>query len=51
MLRDCARRESVAAFAKTYGAAFLMANEKITDEADELLAFYDLHPEHWIPTT
>ncbi|MGW0567536.1 hypothetical protein [Streptomyces tauricus] len=43
LLRDCAGRDAVAAFPSTYGAAF--------PEADELLAFSDLPPEHWIPTT
>lgn len=35
-------------FAKTYGAKFPNAVAKITDDRDELLAFYDFPAEHWI---
>ncbi|MEV1082575.1 IS256 family transposase [Streptomyces sp. NPDC050211] len=45
--RDHAQR-AVAAFAKTYGAKFPKAVKKITDDVDELLAFYDFPAEHWI---
>lgn len=38
----------IAAFAKTYGAKFRKAVKKITDDTDELLAFYDFPAEHWI---
>ncbi|SFF91420.1 Transposase (or an inactivated derivative) [Actinacidiphila alni] len=40
--------KSIAAFAKTYGAKFPKAVAKITDDAEELLAFYDFPAEHWI---
>ncbi|MBX7555324.1 IS256 family transposase [Streptomyces sp. NPDC004232] len=40
--------KSVAAFAKTCGAKFPKAVKKITDDVDELLAFYDFPAEHWI---
>ncbi|MEV6594127.1 IS256 family transposase [Streptomyces acidicola] len=40
--------KAVAAFAKTYGAKFPKAVKKITDDTDELLAFYDFPAEHWI---
>ncbi|MER5738913.1 IS256 family transposase [Streptomyces roseolus] len=40
--------QAVAAFEKTYGAKFPKAVKKITDDTDELLAFYDLPAEHWI---
>ncbi|GAA1287610.1 IS256 family transposase [Streptomyces javensis] len=40
--------QAVAAFAKTYGAKFPKAVKKITDDTDELLAFYDFPAEHWI---
>ncbi|MDX3672997.1 IS256 family transposase [Streptomyces europaeiscabiei] len=39
---------SVAAFDKTYGAKWPKATRKITDDVDELLAFYDFPAEHWI---
>jgi transposase-like protein len=39
---------AVAAFAKQYGAKFPKAVKKITDDVDELLAFYDFPAEHWI---
>lgn len=47
MLRTPAQR-AVAAFAKTYGAKFPKAVKKITDDVDELPAFYDFTAEHWI---
>ncbi|MGW9031101.1 IS256 family transposase [Streptomyces sp. NPDC055722] len=40
--------KAVAAFAKSYGAKFPKAVKKITDDVDELLAFYDFPAEHWI---
>ncbi|GHF33443.1 hypothetical protein GCM10017776_59930 [Streptomyces griseoluteus] len=39
---------AVAAFEKTYGTKFPKAVKKITDDVDELLAFYDFPAEHWI---
>src|SRR5215510_3270605 len=45
--RDHARR-AVAAFKLAYGAKFSKAVDKITDDLDELLAFYDFPAEHWI---
>ena len=45
--RDHARR-AVAAFKLAYGAKFAKAVAKITDDLDELLAFYDYPAEHWI---
>jgi len=41
-------REAVRAFDATYGAKFPKAATKITDDVDELLAFYDYPAEHWI---
>ncbi|MDQ0958741.1 transposase-like protein [Streptomyces sp. B4I13] len=35
-------------FAKLYGAKFPKAVKKITDDQDQLLAFYDFPAEHWI---
>ncbi|MFD9432005.1 IS256 family transposase [Streptomyces sp. NPDC060002] len=40
--------KAVAAFAKAYGAKFPKAVKEITDDVDELLAFYDFPAEHWI---
>ncbi|WP_078917136.1 IS256 family transposase [Streptomyces sp. NRRL S-813] len=40
--------KAVAAFEKTYGAKWLKAVKKITDDIDELLAFYDFPAEHWV---
>ena len=37
------------AFENTYGAKFPKAVAKITDDVDQLLAFYDYPAEHWIP--
>ena len=45
--RDHARR-AVAAFKLAYGAKFGKAAAKITDDLDELLAFYDFPAEHWV---
>ena len=36
------------AFEAAYGAKFAKAVAKITDDLDELLAFYDFPAEHWI---
>jgi transposase-like protein len=44
---DHARR-AVAAFKLAYGAKFAKAVAKVTDDLDELLAFYDFPAEHWI---
>ncbi|WP_399935113.1 transposase [Streptomyces kanamyceticus] len=35
-------------FAQLYGAKFPKAVKKITDDQDELLAFFDFPAEHWI---
>ncbi len=40
--------KAVEAFAKTYGAKWPKAVAKITDDREELLAFYDFPAEHWI---
>jgi transposase-like protein len=40
--------DAVAAFKAAYGAKFSKAVAKITDDLDELLAFYDYPAEHWI---
>ena len=40
--------QAIAAFAKTYGAKFPKAVAKITEDFDELLAFYDFPVENWI---
>ncbi|WP_297701641.1 IS256 family transposase [Mycobacterium sp.] len=45
--RDHARR-AAAAFKLAYGAKFGKAVAKITDDLDQLLAFYDYPAEHWI---
>jgi transposase-like protein len=45
--RDHARR-ATAAFKLAYGAKFGKAAAKITDDLDELLAFYDFPAEHWV---
>ena len=41
-------RHAVKAFAGLYGAKFPKAVAKITDDLEELLAFYDYPAEHWI---
>ena len=45
--REHARR-AVAAFKLAYGAKFAKAVAKVTDDLDELLAFYHYPAEHWI---
>ncbi|MEU4038368.1 transposase [Streptomyces collinus] len=40
--------QAIEAFAHTYGAKFPKAVGKITDDWDELPAFYDFPAEHWI---
>jgi putative transposase len=45
--RERARR-AAAAFKLAYGAKFGKAVAKITDDLDELLAFYDYPAEHWV---
>jgi len=42
-------RAAVRAFDKLYGAKWPKATAKITDDVEELLAFYDYPAEHWIP--
>jgi len=39
---------AVKAFEAAYGAKFPKAAAKITDDTDELLAFYDYPAEHWV---
>jgi mutator family transposase len=39
---------AVTAFDAAYGAEFPKATAKITDDVEELLAFYDYPAEHWI---
>ena len=39
---------AVKAFAAAYGAKYPKAAAKITDDAEELLAFYDYPAEHWV---
>jgi transposase-like protein len=39
---------AVRAFSAAYGARFPKAAAKITDDADQLLAFYDYPAEHWV---
>ena len=41
-------RAAVKAFAAAYGAKFPKAAAKVTDDEDELLAFYDYPAEHWV---
>jgi hypothetical protein len=38
----------VKAFEAAYGAKFPKAVAKITDDLDQLLAFYDYPAEHWV---
>jgi transposase-like protein len=45
--REHARR-AVAAFKLAYGAKYAKAVAKITDDVDQLLAFYDYPAEHWV---
>jgi putative transposase len=42
------RRDAVKEFESTYGAKFPRAVAKITDDVEQLLAFYDFPAEHWI---
>jgi putative transposase len=44
--RDHARR-AIEAFARDYGVKWPKAVAKITDDADELLCFFDFPAEHW----
>jgi putative transposase len=44
--RDHARR-AIEAFARDYGVKWPKATAKITDDADELLCFFDFPAEHW----
>ena len=41
-------RAAVKAFDAAYGAKFPKAVAKITDDEDELLAFFDYPAEHWV---
>jgi transposase-like protein len=41
-------RSAVKAFAAAYGAKFPKAAAKITEDEEELLAFYDCPAEHWV---
>lgn len=41
-------RRAAAAFKLAYGAKFAKAVAKVTDDLDELLAFYDFPDAHWI---
>jgi transposase-like protein len=45
--REHARR-AAAAFKLAYGAKFGKAVAKVTDDLDELLAFYEFPAEHWV---
>ncbi len=40
--------DAVKAFEAAYGAKFAKAVAKITDDLDQLLAFYDFPAEHWV---
>jgi transposase-like protein len=40
--------DAVKAFGAAYGAKFPKAVVKITDDSDQLLAFYDFPAEHWV---
>ena len=40
--------DAVASFTAAYGAKFPKATAKITDDLEQLLAFYDYPAEHWI---
>jgi putative transposase len=41
-------RAAAARFAASYGAKFAKAVAKVTDDLDQLLAFYDYPAEHWV---
>ncbi|WP_370666189.1 IS256 family transposase [Streptomyces sp. IBSBF 2507] len=45
--RDHAQK-AVKEFERTYGAKWPKAVKKVTDETNELLAFYDFPAEHWV---
>ena len=45
--RDHAEK-AIKDFGRAYGAKWPKAAKKVTDEADELLAFYDFPAEHWV---
>ena len=45
--RDHAEK-AIKDFERAYGAKWPKATKKVTDEADELLAFYDFPAEHWV---
>jgi hypothetical protein len=48
-IRGCYHAEAaIKTFAKLYGVKFPKAVKKITDDQDQLLAFYDFPAEHWI---
>nr|WP_197519689.1 transposase [Pseudonocardia sp. HH130630-07] len=40
--------KAITAFGNTYGTKWPRAVKKITDDVEELLAFYDFPAEHWI---
>lgn len=40
--------KAIEAFSRTYGTKWPKAVAKITDDRDELLAFYDFPAEHWV---
>ena len=40
--------DAVKAFQAAYGAKFPKAVAKITDDVEQLLAFYDYPAEHWV---
>ena len=40
--------DAVTSFEAAYGAKFPKATAKLTDDLDELLAFYDYPAEHWL---
>jgi transposase-like protein len=45
--RDHAEK-AIKDFERAFGAKWRKATRKVTDEADELLAFYDYPAEHWV---
>ena len=45
--RDCAQR-AIEVFARDYGVKWPKAVAKITDDAEELLCFFDFPAEHWL---
>jgi transposase-like protein len=46
--RTSPARDAVKQFESTYGAKFPKAVAKISDDVEQLLAFYDFPAEHWI---